>query len=60
MKNNKNFIYGIAVVTFGAMTIGWIEKGSWDWGDRMCAYFLHDIDALLNGPPPLLPRGWMS
>ena len=32
MKNNKNFIYGIAVVTFGAMTIGWIEKGSWDWG----------------------------
>ena len=30
--NNKNFIYGIAVVTFGAMTIGWIEKGSWDWG----------------------------
>ena len=28
MKNNKNFIYGIAVVTFGAMTIGWIEKGS--------------------------------
>lgn len=32
MTNNKNFIYGIAVVTFGAMTIGWIEKGSWDWG----------------------------
>ena len=29
MKNNKNFIYGIAVVTFGAMTIGWIEKGRW-------------------------------
>lgn len=32
MENNKNFIYGIAVVTFGAATIGWIEKGSWDWG----------------------------
>lgn len=28
MKNNKNFIYGIAVVTFGTMTIGWIEKGT--------------------------------
>lgn len=32
MENNKNFIYGIAVVTFDAATIGWIEKGSWDWG----------------------------
>lgn len=32
MEKNKNFIYGIAVVTFGAATIGWIEKGSWDWG----------------------------
>ena len=29
---NKNFIYGIAVVKFGANTIGYIEKGSWDWG----------------------------
>ena len=23
MKNNKNFIYGIAVVTFGAMTVSY-------------------------------------
>ncbi len=29
---NKNFIYGIAVVKFGTATIGYIEKGSWDWG----------------------------
>jgi hypothetical protein len=32
MEKNKNFIYGIAVVKFGELTIGWIEKGSWDWG----------------------------
>ena len=32
MDKNKNFIYGIAVVTFGTTPIGWIEKGSWDWG----------------------------
>lgn len=32
MEKNKNFIYGIAVVKFGSATIGWIEKGSWDWG----------------------------
>lgn len=32
MEKNKNFIYGIAVVKFGGDTIGWIEKGSWDWG----------------------------
>lgn len=29
---NKNFIYGIAAVKFGTETIGYIEKGSWDWG----------------------------
>lgn len=29
---NKNFIYGIAVVKFNSKEIGWIEKGSWDWG----------------------------
>lgn len=32
MEKNKNFIYGIAVVKSGDLTIGWIEKGSWDWG----------------------------
>lgn len=32
MEKNKNFIYGIATVKSGAVTIGWIEKGSWDWG----------------------------
>lgn len=29
---NKNFIYGIASVKFGNDVIGYIEKGSWDWG----------------------------
>lgn len=29
---NKNFIYGLGVLKFGADTIGYIEKGSWDWG----------------------------
>lgn len=32
MEKNKNFIYGIAVVKFADVEIGWIEKGSWDWG----------------------------
>lgn len=32
MDKNKNFIYGIAVVKFDDAKIGWIEKGSWDWG----------------------------
>ena len=31
MAGNKNFIYGIASVKFGEATIGYIEKGSWDW-----------------------------
>lgn len=29
---NKNFIYGIAEVKFNNANIGYIEKGSWDWG----------------------------
>lgn len=29
---NKNFIYGLGALKFGAQTIGYIEKGSWDWG----------------------------
>ena len=36
-KENKNmsknkFIYGIAAVKFKEKTVGYIEKGSWDWG----------------------------
>ncbi|MCR4699760.1 MAG: hypothetical protein K5757_02230 [Bacteroidaceae bacterium] len=29
---SKKFIYGIAQVKFGNDIIGYIEKGSWDWG----------------------------
>lgn len=29
---NKKFIYGIASVKFNQKLIGYIEKGSWDWG----------------------------
>lgn len=29
---NKKFIYGIALVKFNTKEIGYIEKGSWDWG----------------------------
>lgn len=32
MSKNKKFIYGIAAVKKGTMLIGYIEKGSWDWG----------------------------
>ncbi len=31
---NKDFVYGIAKVTFGDFVIGYIEKGSWDWGGK--------------------------
>lgn len=34
MEKNKNFIYGIAAVRFGSTVIGYIEKGSWDWGGQ--------------------------
>lgn len=31
---NKDFIYGIASVKFNDQLIGYIEKGSWDWGGQ--------------------------
>lgn len=32
MAVNKNFIYGLASLKFEDAVIGYIEKGSWDWG----------------------------
>lgn len=32
MTKNKKFMYGIGEVRFGEKVIGYIEKGSWDWG----------------------------
>lgn len=32
MAKNKKFMYGIGKVRFGEKVIGYIEKGSWDWG----------------------------
>ena len=43
----KKFIYGIAVVKFNSKEIGYIEKGSWDWGGTQ----LHRLEG------PDRPRG---
>lgn len=32
MAESKKFMYGIGAVKFGEKTMGYIEKGSWDWG----------------------------
>ena len=32
MAESKKFMYGIGTVKFGEKTLGYIEKGSWDWG----------------------------
>lgn len=32
MERNKDFMYGIAGVKFNSKVVGYIEKGSWDWG----------------------------
>jgi hypothetical protein len=34
MENNKNFIYGVAQLLLGSIDLGWIEKGSFDWGGK--------------------------
>lgn len=31
---NKKFMYGIGSVTFGTKLLGYIEKGSWNWGGK--------------------------
>lgn len=32
MEQKKKFIYGIASVKYNDKLVGYIEKGSWDWG----------------------------
>ena len=32
MAESKKFMYGIGAVKFGEKQLGYIEKGSWDWG----------------------------
>lgn len=32
MEKQKKFMYGIGEARFGGNVIGYIEKGSWDWG----------------------------
>lgn len=34
MSNNKKLVYGIAKMKFNEATVGWIEKGSFDWGGK--------------------------
>lgn len=34
MKKNDNLIYGIAKLKFNEETVGWVEKGSFDWGGK--------------------------
>ena len=49
---NKNFIYGIAAVKFGEAIIGYIEKGSWDWGGQKPE--VTDVDAEQVPDAPVL------
>lgn len=49
---NKNFIYGIARVKFDDQPIGWIEKGSWDWGGTKSEII--DVDAEQVPDAPVL------
>lgn len=52
MEKNKNFIYGIARVKFDDQPIGWIEKGSWDWGGTKSEII--DVDAEQVPDAPVL------
>lgn len=49
---NKDFIYGIARVRFNNNTIGYIEKGSWDWGGSKAETV--DVDAEQVPEAPVL------
>ena len=49
---NKNFIYGIARVKKGEVVIGYIEKGSWDWGGTKAESV--DVDAEQVPDAPVL------
>ena len=49
---NKNFIYGIGAVKLNNQVIGYIEKGSWDWGGQKPE--VNDIEAEQVPDAPVL------
>ncbi len=53
---NKKFIYGIAVVKFDTATIGYIEKGSWDWGGTKSEALDVDAEQVPDAPVLTIPQ----
>lgn len=47
---SKDFIYGIASVKFGDQLIGYIEKGSWDWGGQKPESVDIEAEQVLDAP----------
>ncbi len=47
---NKNFIYGLARLRKGEKTIGYVEKGSWDWGGTKSETVEVEAEQVPNAP----------
>lgn len=47
---SKEFIYGIGSVTFNGKLIGYIEKGSWDWGGQKPESVDIEAEQVPDGP----------
>ena len=47
---NKNFIYGLAALRKGSKTVGYIEKGSWDWGGTKAESVDIEAEQVPNAP----------
>lgn len=52
---DKRLIYGIALVKFNSKEIGWIEKGSWDWGGTKPEGFDVEAEQVPDAPVKTIP-----
>lgn len=53
---SKKFIYGIAAVKFGGKLIGYIEKGSWDWGGTKPEFTDVEAEQVVDAPVLSIPN----
>ena len=59
MAESKKFMYGIGAVKFGEKQLGYIEKGSWDWGGSKPEKV--DVEAeQVEGAPSGAYTGWKA
>lgn len=56
MEKNKDFMYGIGRVMYNGLLVGYIEKGSWDFGGAKPSVEKVEAEQVLGSPVLVLPQ----